>query len=429
MKHPRIPVYLNPALLAAMLITTLVLASCAKHPTPPATTPAATQAEAQPGTATPQTGSGGAAPTGDTGTPGTPSSAENTAPAGTGEFSVRFLNVGKGDAALIRLPGGGWAMVDTGPADGFAALGGMLRKLGITKLDAVFISHPHNDHRGGLDDVLSLVKCPVVYTTHADYGKDTEALNKTASSHGVPLKTMAAGDVVTLRDVTFTAMGPNGHFTANDNDNSLVLRVEWAGSRALFTGDQSFAAEQALLKTGADIRSDILKVGHHGKADASGADFLKAVSPRWALIPTGPDDPPDAGTVQRLRTAGAEIRTAFEGGGAYWDGHTFAALATEALPQLTITEVDVKAEYIEIQNNSGEVATLTGVCLRSVKGNQLYFFPNGTVLPAGGTLRVYSGVGEAPAGALLWSPKKIWHDKKADTAQILDWYGRVVAER
>ena len=177
-----------------------------------------------------------------------------------GGLDLYFLNVGKGDAALLSLPGGKWVMVDTGPADGFAAINGMLRLLGVERLEAVFISHPHSDHVGGLEDVLDIVSCPILYTTPIDFGKATESTNKTASSHGTMVETLSPGQVVEIAGVTFTAIGPNGTFE-QENDNSLAMMVEYEGFKALFAGDQSFAAESVLLDSGRAIDCDVLKVG------------------------------------------------------------------------------------------------------------------------------------------------------------------------
>jgi len=91
--------------------------------------------------------------------------ASSAAPTYSNEtLKVFFLNVGKGDAALISIPGGYWVMIDAGPEKGFAEAGRQLVKNGVDKLSAVILTHGHNDHIGGLPGVLSLAGCDAVYT-------------------------------------------------------------------------------------------------------------------------------------------------------------------------------------------------------------------------------------------------------------------------
>ena len=360
-----------------------------------------------------------------------------TATAGiTGDdFKVYFLSVGKGDAALLSLPGGKWAMVDTGPTGGFAAVNGMLRTLGVKKLEAVFISHPHNDHVGNLEGVLGIAACPTVYTTPADFGKPTLKLNETAAAGGAVVQALKPGERVETAGVTFTALGPNGTYS-DENDNSLVLMAEYSGFKVLFTGDQMLNAESALLKTGQAVDCDILKVAHHGQDDASSDAFIRAAAPKYAIISTSNegDDVPSGIVLERLNKAGImALTTGVTGTVAVSPAHPEPQAVTpaEASAALAIARVDVETEYVEISNPTGGDVNLTGWGVLSDKGNQYYAFPDGTVLKPGASVRVYSGISkdEVPAGSLYWSDKKIWHDKKTDTASLMDPYGRTVATR
>lgn len=370
-----------------------------------------------------------------TGTAAPPPGPTVTAEIAGNEFNVYFLNVGKGDAALLGLPGGKWAMVDTGPAEGFAAVNGMLRMQGVKKLEAVFISHPHNDHDGNLEGVLSIVACPTVYTTPVDFGKPTTQLGETASAGGAAVQALQPGERVEIAGVTFTALGPNGTYS-DENDNSLVIMAEYNGFKVLFTGDQLLAAESALLKTAQAVDCDIVKVAHHGQDDASSDAFIRAAEPRYAIVSTSNEagDAPSGAVLERLNKAGIM---------AFTTGITGTVTASQAHPEplavtpaespaaLSITNVDVEAEYVEISNPTDGDVVLTGWGVLSDKGNQFFAFPDGYMLKRGASVRVYSGISKdkVPAGSLYWSGNKIWHDRKVDAASLMDPYGRTAATR
>lgn len=323
-------------------------------------------------------------------------------------------------------------MIDTGPSGGSAAVGGLLRKLGVKELEAVFITHPHKDHVGNLGDVLAYAACPVVYTTPADYGNATEKMEETASANGVPIQTLSPGETVALSGVAFTALGPNGRF-AEENDNSLVLMVQWGSFKALFAADQLAAAEAALLNAGFSPDCDLMKVGHHGEPDASSEAFVAAASPRFCIVTTSadPDEAPGKDVLKRLERAGAETFVLGETGTLRFDadGAKMSAAAPSGPPAgLTIREKDTEAEFVEIANDTGGDVDLTGWSLFSDKGNQTFFFPDGFTLKRGQSVRVHSGVDRAPDG-LHWTEQKIWKNKKDDAAALLDPFGRAAARK
>lgn len=350
------------------------------------------------------------------------------------EFVIYFVNVGKGDCALIGLPGGKWAILDTGPDSGMAAIHGLMTVLGVKNLEAVFISHPHNDHIGGLDHVLSLAEAPVIYTGPSDFGKASDKLEEVAGSQGVPIERMEPGQAVELSGVTFTAIGPNGAFD-EENDRSLVLMIEHGGTKALFPGDQQTAAETALLATKRDIGCTILKAGHHGQDDASSEAFLKAADPDFCVIPTGsdPSDAPAPAVLERLKAIGTQAYVVGQTGTLRYSAAegTIKPVAPVSAPaDLVIQAIDREAEFVDIANPTDRDADMTGWALLSDKGNQAFFFPAGFVLAAGETVRIHSGVKQSDAsGGLFWTEKKIWKDKNADMAILLDPYGRIVSTK
>jgi len=232
---------------------------------------------------------------------------------------VTFLDVGQGDAAVVQLPGGRTVLVDGGGTydgsfdPGARVVEPFLRARGITHLDAVALSHPHPDHLGGLHRIVARFPTDRLWTSGDDgHNPDYRLLLAEARERGVPtpvpslwhsgLATIEAvgpfmteeckvgdklGDRVADKLCAERIGPPDG---TSVNDASLVLRVEYAGRRILFTGDIEANGEGELVgrrAVGQVIASDVLKVPHHGSRTSSGADLLDAVRPQLAVISLG----------------------------------------------------------------------------------------------------------------------------------------------
>jgi competence protein ComEC len=218
----------------------------------------------------------------------------------TDTLTVTFLDVGQGDAAVVEAPGGATILVDGGGTrDGLFDTGArivepFLRARGIARLDVVALSHPHPDHLNGLFRVLQ--RFPVgAFWSSGDDGHNPEygRLLDLARQRAVPTPEVAAG---ALGRAQVDPLGPflDGRIAAPPgltvNDASLVLRITYAGRSLLFPGDLEADGEgelcgrQALDQT---VRSDVLKVPHHGSRTSSSDELLEAVSPRLAVISLG----------------------------------------------------------------------------------------------------------------------------------------------
>jgi competence protein ComEC len=187
-----------------------------------------------------------------------------------GHLVVTFLSVGQGDAALVEWPGGRRWLIDAGPPG--SSLVRALRRMGVRRLDAAIVSHPHPDHEGGLAAVAAGMPVGASWTR--------------------PEEGLAPGQI-----------GPPGWFVAPSvNDSSRILMLRYGSRRFLFPGDAEAAEEVASL--GADLRADVLKVGHHGSRTSSSVPFLDAVSPSIAVISAGQGNRyghPHAEAFSRLR--------------------------------------------------------------------------------------------------------------------------------
>lgn len=232
-----------------------------------------------------------------------------------GGLEVIFVSVGQGDAAVLRLPDGSTVLVDAGGApDGGADPGArdvvpLLRDLGVSRLAAVFVSHPHPDHVLGLAAVVEAFPADLVFS-NGDPG-DGAAREVLAGLRPVPL---APGDGWARAGVRFDVLG-GAREALPPNDASLVLRVSFGATSFLFPGDLEDAGEAASVARGG-LGADVVKIPHHGSRRSSSAAFTAAVRPRVAVASVGLRNRygfPHAEALARWRAAGAEVLRTDEG--------------------------------------------------------------------------------------------------------------------
>lgn len=236
---------------------------------------------------------------------------------------VVFFDVGQADAALIQAPEVAW-LIDTGSGPGDGSGGGTLlralRAQGVTRLDVLAITHGDLDHRGGALRVLSAMKVNELWLP-ALSGKDPglDALAESAAANGVSVRRVAAGERRTFGEAMAVDVlwppapgsgDPSPGRGRSRNETSLVLRVDFADARMLLTGDVGAQVEAALLARPDALRSDVLKVAHHGSRQSSEARFLAAVAPRIAIVSApcrASRGLPSPLALARLRDAGAAL--------------------------------------------------------------------------------------------------------------------------
>jgi competence protein ComEC len=232
-----------------------------------------------------------------------------------GGLEVWFLSVGQGDSALLRLPDGSAVLVDGGgAADGGADPGArdvvpLLRDLGIERLAAMFVSHPHPDHVLGLAAVAEAFPISLALS-NGDAG-DGEARALLASLRPTAL---LPGDGWERAGVRFDVLGGERAPLAA-NDASLVLRVSYGSTAFLFPGDVEGDGEAAAVARGG-LRADVVKVPHHGSRRSSSAAFVDAVGARLAVVSVGLANRygfPHAEAVGRWQVGGARVLRTDEG--------------------------------------------------------------------------------------------------------------------
>ncbi|WP_313635253.1 ComEC/Rec2 family competence protein, partial [Exiguobacterium sp.] len=166
-----------------------------------------------------------------------------------------------------------------------------LQKLGIKRLTAVIATHPDADHIGGLDTVLDAFPVDSVYAPRVTHTTETyRDFLLAVKREGVTIKSVKAGLKIPSEAARFTFLAPLTDGTQDLNSWSAVLRVEHGQDRFLFMGDAPIRTERQLLESNADVRADVLKLGHHGADTSSSLPFLQAVSPKRALISAGKDN-------------------------------------------------------------------------------------------------------------------------------------------
>lgn len=233
---------------------------------------------------------------------------------GDDHLRVVFFDVGQGDAVFIETPSGRQMVVDGGERPLLMArLLGERMRFNDRSIDIVAASHPNSDHIGGLLQVLERYDVGAVLERRIEYESATyEAWARAVDeeqTQGARMIEAGAGLAIMLdSDVRLEVLGPPRELlrgTGSDADNaSLVLRLTYGEVSFLLTGDVFAVGERAMLASGVNLDSDVLKVPHHGSDTSSTAEFLSAVSPAVAVISVGAENRfghPGEGVVRRLR--------------------------------------------------------------------------------------------------------------------------------
>ncbi len=238
---------------------------------------------------------------------------------GTESAQIRamFLNVGKADAALFCL-GDRRYLIDTGTKESAGAMLRALAYFGTDKLDGVMITHTDKDHVGGLKALIkSGIEIGTLYAPAFSTLDDGEhPVVKQAEKNELTLRRLYAGDVIEVDGTTrFAVLGPVTRDGDEENNDSLVLRLETSEGDMLLTGDMLVKEENELLAAGVIGPAAVLKVGHHGAEDAGSEAFLYKARPQVAVISTDPaevDDTPSPKVIRRLWDVGADVFSTYQ---------------------------------------------------------------------------------------------------------------------
>ena len=231
-------------------------------------------------------------------------------------LKVYITDVGQADSILIR-DGNYNMLIDAGNNSDGEKLVKYYKELGITSFKYVFASHPHEDHIGGMDDIINNFDIENFYmpdklSTTKTFEDMLDALERKNLKYIVP----KVNDKLSLNNSNIDVIYV-GSDESDINDSSIVLKLNYFSNSFLFTGDLGSNKEKEILNSGANIKADVLKVGHHGSSYSTASLFLDKVNPSFAAISVGKNNiykHPASSTLEKLNKMGIKVyRTDLDG--------------------------------------------------------------------------------------------------------------------
>lgn len=386
-------------------------------------------------------------------------------------LELHMIDVGQGDAIFIQYQNFD-ILIDAGENNMGSRVVDYISPKLKGNLDLVIATHPDSDHIGGLDTVLSQFKVNKIIdsgmthtsVTYKDYMREVNAQVQKGATY--------------LEDSDMTIpVGPNasleiietGDDNGSKNNNSVVAKLQIGKVSCLLTGDMEAEVEHKVLDR--NLKSDIIKVGHHGSRSSSSSDFIAKVEPQAALISAGYNSkyghphPETVGLLNQLNipyfltsVVGHVVMTTngttFDLGGKTFTGHSDGTTGGTnpggeepgggetpnpgggetpnpgtGAAKIVIDSLDVKAESVTLKNTGNTTADLAGWTLLSTVGNQKFVFAEGQKLEPGKSLVIVSGKAYNMTGnnVLQWTKSNVWSDSY-DPAELYNEKDEKIAE-
>jgi competence protein ComEC len=227
----------------------------------------------------------------------------------TGKLKVHYLDVGQGDSEFIELPTGQTILIDAGNPENGTQIVNYIKGLNHSKIDYLIATHPHADHIGGMATVVNGLAIGKIYMPKKSTNiKTFEDLITTIKSKGLTVNTAQAGvNILKTGNLNIDILAPVNISGDDLNQYSAVIKITYGDNKFLFMGD---AGEMSESQITADVKADVLKVGHHGSNTATSQAFLNKVSPKHAVIEVGKGNSyghPTAATLSKLQNIGATV--------------------------------------------------------------------------------------------------------------------------
>ncbi|WP_404450418.1 MBL fold metallo-hydrolase [Sutcliffiella horikoshii] len=356
---------------------------------------------------------------------------------------VHFIDVGQGDAILLQTPNGSNVLVDTGPKDSSKKLLAYLKKVNVTSVDLLVITHPDFDHIGGIPSLLEKVPVKKIL----DSGKAHTTLTfiqykQYVWNNIVPVQYAKEKMKLDIDPELKIKVLNSGSEEKETNNASIVLHITYGEMKFLLMGDTEEQEEKRMSRK-YNLESTILKVAHHGSNSSSTTSFLKDVQPKIAVISAGEDNDfhhPHLPVLNRLIESGADIYNTAESGSIVFstDGKLLFVNNRPWLyanqqkqddkKSIVITDLDVKEEMVTLENKSAETIDMSYWKLVSKKGYQTFDFPENYKLEPGETIYIASGAQKQHFKKYIhWLSDHLWNNN-GDKAQLYDDQGDLVDE-
>lgn len=236
------------------------------------------------------------------------------------DLTASFIDVGQGDCEFIELPNGQTVLIDTGESGNEEKISSFIHNKGYSAIDYFIMTHPHADHIGSSAAIIKEFDIKNIYMPKKSHTSKTfENMLDAVSEKGYSLKTAKAG-VSLLKDdsLRMEFLAPVSENYGDLNNYSAVLRIKFKNNAFLFMGDAEKLSENEILNAyPQDLKADVIKIGHHGSSTSSGEEFIKSVSPKFAVISCGRNNSyshPHSETISLLNKMGINIYRTDESG-------------------------------------------------------------------------------------------------------------------
>ena len=234
----------------------------------------------------------------------------NTPGGSAAKLTVVFADVEKADFILIKFDDK-FAVIDAGYKNSKDKIDAVMEEYGVKTLEFAVATHNDKDHIGGMAHVIEKYGAKTLYITPLDgEGKQYGNMLEAAVIKGTEVIKVKRGTSFSLGDATFKALSPDDALLQlkDENEASVVLRMEYGKKSVLFMGDALLKAEESIMTNCQSlIPCDVIKTGHHGGDDASSQTFLSKTNAKYAVISTGDERPAADKTLKALSKYGMEI--------------------------------------------------------------------------------------------------------------------------
>ena len=269
------------------------------------------------------------------------------------DLDIHFLDVGDADASIIVCDGE-VMVIDAGEASHSQLIYSYLRTtLGVDIVKYVVMTHPHDDHIGGIPAVLNACTVGTLYSPVAEYpGERFQTVVKAATKQELPITIAQYGDEFYVGEARCRVVSPI-ETSSKVNNNSLVILIEYGDTRILMTGDIEKEAEEALLGTWEDIHADVLRIAHHGRDTSSTHMFLRVVNADYYVVSGGSQL---ASGVEARLAASDELYTTEERGTiiCHSDGETIAFTFVKLPSSISTEDAATTGELFFVGNRNSK---------------------------------------------------------------------------